>query len=196
MMQTFIFRTEVTGHTYHQTIYSIDIIGAVDKWITKIEDLQNEVYSFNPVTVLEIKQQYLSGKLNVNILTAPHFLSYKIDDTPYIVYIDTVNKTSPDFTATLTYLTTEQGGRKSYATSGYRPHIKFYGRNELTTGEQLFIQKDKVFPGETITAEIRIIAVTIFKHYLFTGLHFEVGEGSHIVAHGKIIEVLNPELKK
>jgi len=196
MIQTFSFRTKAKDHTYHQTIYAVDISSAIAKWITKIEDLQNEVYSFSPATVLAIKQQYLNGRLIVNIDEAPYFLSYQMDDSYHVVYIDTVIKTSPDFIATLTYLTTEEGGRKNYAASGYRPHVKFDGRDELTTGEQLFIEKNKVFPGETITAEIRIVAVRVFKNYLFPCLHFEAVEGRRVVAHGTIIEVLNPELKR
>lgn len=105
-----------------------------------------------------------------------------------------IGKGGPDFIARVMYLTAEQGGRKGYAISGYRPHVKFEGRKELTSGEQRFIDKEKVFPGETVTAEIRIIMKDIFKSSLFVGQNFEVMEGSRLVAREEILEVINSSL--
>jgi translation elongation factor EF-Tu-like GTPase len=102
---------------------------------------------------------------------------------------------NPDFIAKVTYLTSEEGGRKGYAVSGYRPHVKFEGRKDLTSGEQLFIDKDKVFPGETVTVEVRILGKAFFKNYLFVGQHFEVAEGPRVVGHGEVLEIINPTLR-
>ena len=93
-------------------------------------------------------------------------------------------------------MTTEEGGRKGYAASGYRPHVKFDGRKELTSGEQIFVDKEKVFPGDTVIAEMRIVGIDFFKNYLFRGQHFEISEASHLVGHGEIIEVTNPSLRQ
>jgi len=123
-------------------------------------------------------------------------LTYKFRDTFQLVNIDKVNKGQPDFVAKISYLTTEEGGRKGYATSGYRSQVKFPGKRNLTSGEQLFVDKEKVFPGETVTAEIRILSKDIFKNYLFAGQHFEVVEAAHLVGHGEIIEVINHDLKQ
>lgn len=196
MIQTFQFRTETANKTYHQTVHSIDIKTAVEKWIVQIEDLQNQVYSFDPSLVQTIKQQYLNGQLNIHENKERYFLIFKRDDKHEFVYIEKIKKSEPDFIGRVTYLTTEQGGRKVYAASGYRPHVKFDGRNELTSGEQLFIDKDKVFPGEAVTAEIRILERDLFKNFLFVGQHFEVTEASHLVGHGEVLEVVNTDLRQ
>ena len=196
MIETFQFRTETQDKTYHHTVHSVEVKTAVEKWLRQIEDLQNQVYSFDPSQVQNIKQQYSTGQVKINVDKEPYFLVYQISDKHQVVHIDKVNKGEPDFLARVTYLTTKQGGRKGYAASGYRPHVKFDGRKELTSGEQLFIDKEKVFPGETVTAEIRIISKEIFKNYLFVGQHFEVAEASHLVGHGEILEVINPDLRQ
>jgi len=194
MIQTFQFRTETADKNYHHTVHSVDIKTGVEKWLRQIEDLQNQVYSFDPSQVQDIMQQYSNGQLKVHVDKEPYFLTFEMGGKRHVLHIDKVNKGQPDFIAKVTYLTTEQGGRKGYASSGFRPHVKFDGKKELTSGEQLFIDKDKVFPGDTVTAEIRIISTEPFKNYLFTGQHFEVAEGSHLVGHGEIFEVINPDL--
>ena len=196
MMQTFQFRTETADKAYRHTVHSFEVKTAVDKWMGQIEDLKNQVYSFDPSQVRNIRQQYSNGQLKIHLDKEPYFLVYQNGDKHQVVHIDKVNKGEPDFIARVTYLTTEQGGRIGYAASGYRPHVKFDGRKELTSGEQLFIDKDKVFPGETVTAEIRILGTDFFKNYLFVGQHFEVAEASHLVGHGEILEVLNPNLRQ
>jgi hypothetical protein len=196
MVQTFSYRTETKEKAFYHTIHSVDIRSSIDKWIRQIEDFQNKVYSFDANAVENIKQQYLSGQLNVNIDKEPYFLTYKIEGHYQVVNIDKVNKGEPDFIARVTYLTTQEGGRTAYAASGYRPHVKFEGRKELTSGEQLFIEKEKVFPGETATAEIRIVTPHFFKNYLFVGQPFEFGEGPRVIGHGEVLEIINRELQR
>ncbi|MES1221408.1 MAG: hypothetical protein ABUT20_38260 [Bacteroidota bacterium] len=196
MVQTFSYRTETPDKSFHHTIYSVDIESSLGKWIRQIEDLQTQVYSFDKSQVENIKQQFLGGQLKAQLDKEPYFLTYKVGDTNQIVNIDKVKKSDPDFIAKVTYLTTEEGGRIGYAASGYRPHVKFDGREYLTSGEQLFVDKEKVFPGDTVRAEIRILSVDFFKNYLFVGQHFEVAEASHLVGHGEIIEIINPDLKQ
>jgi hypothetical protein len=196
MIQTFRFRTETTERTFHQTVHAIDAKTAVKKWVNQIEDLQSQVYSFNPSQVRNIKQQFSNGQVQTHVDEEPYFLTYQNGGKHQVVHIDKINKGEPDFIAKVTYLTTEQGGRKGYATSGYRPHVKFDGRKELTSGEQLFIDKDKVFPGETVKAEIRILGTDFFKNCLSVGQRFEVAEASHLVGHGEILEIINTTLRQ
>jgi translation elongation factor EF-Tu-like GTPase len=61
----------------------------------------------------------------------------------------------PDFIAVLTYLSAEEGGRKTPARSRYRPGIKFPFSSMQTSGQQIFIGTDIVYPGETVEAEIK-----------------------------------------
>ncbi|MBU2996642.1 hypothetical protein KO500_09355 [Cellulophaga baltica] len=103
---------------------------------------------------------------------------------------------TPDFIAELKYRTTEEGGRRTPASSGYRPHVKFPFSKTMTSGQQTFIRQDSVNPGETVKAEIMILSPQFFENMLEIGMEFEVGEGSHVVATGKLIEILNTDLIK
>jgi translation elongation factor EF-Tu-like GTPase len=100
----------------------------------------------------------------------------------------------PDFVAQLKYRTTEEGGRHTPAFSGYRPQVKFPFREMQTSGQQNFIDKEVVYPGETVIAEIAILSVEFFQHQLSEGLVFEFREGSRIIGTGRILKVLNPAL--
>ena len=102
----------------------------------------------------------------------------------------------PDFTAKLFYLTSEQGGRNSFASSGYRPHIQFSHKKYNTSGQQIFLNKEIVKPGENVEAEITIIAIEEFRNELYPGMLFKFCEGSRIIGFGEIIEIINKELEK
>lgn len=83
-----------------------------------------------------------------------------------------------DFIAELIFETTDNGGRKGYAKSGYRPQIEFENYPEyLTSGQQKYIGKEIVNPGETIKAEISIYSTEYFKKRLFEGMNFKFCEG-------------------
>ncbi|MGN6495284.1 MAG: hypothetical protein ACTHLE_25080 [Agriterribacter sp.] len=101
-----------------------------------------------------------------------------------------------DFIAELTYNSTEEGGRTLPACSGYRPAVKFEFSNYLTSGQQTFIGKATVNPGETVTAYIKIVAIEVFKGTLLEGMEFEFSEGPRVIGKGRIIEMVNPVLKK
>jgi len=107
-----------------------------------------------------------------------------------------LNKRKPDFTAELRYLTTEEGGRKTPVWSiGYRPQVKFPFEDVQTSGEQTFLNKEVVYPGDTVIAEIAIISTEIFEYKLAAGQEFDFREGARIIGTGKILEVVNPILK-
>ena len=102
----------------------------------------------------------------------------------------------PDFIALLKYRTFEENGRETPAYSGYRPQVKFSFSAFQTSGQQKFIDKEVVYPGDIVEAEITIISVEYFKHSLECGTAFEFLEGQHIIGTGKIIKILNKELQK
>lgn len=97
----------------------------------------------------------------------------------------------PDFVAELIYKTTEEGGRQTPAFSGYRPQLKFPFSEMQTSGQQKFIEKEVVYPGETVKAEIAIISVEFFQHQLSEGMSFDFREGSRIIGTGRVIKVMN-----
>jgi len=101
-----------------------------------------------------------------------------------------------DFIADLKYLTTEEGGRQTPAFSGYRPQVKFGFDEMQTSGQQTFLNKDTVYPGDTVEAAIKIISVEHFANTLTEGMTFEFKEGSRVIGTGKIIDILNYRLIK
>ena len=101
-----------------------------------------------------------------------------------------------DFIAQLTYLTTEEGGRTGVFISGYRPQVKFPFSKQMTSGQQILLDKEMVFPGESVKVELALMAPITFKHQLSIGQEFEVREGARIVGRGEILEILNKDLLK
>jgi hypothetical protein len=106
------------------------------------------------------------------------------------------DKRQADFIASLTYRTTEQGSRKTAAKSGYRPQVKFDFTEMQTSGQQTFIDREFVFPGDSVDAEIKILSVDFFANSLTEGMDFEFREGSTIIGTGKIKHIINDKLKK
>ena len=107
-----------------------------------------------------------------------------------------LNNSSADFIATLTYKTTEQGGRKTPAKSGYRPQVKFDFEEMQTSGQQTFIDRELVFPGDIVEAEIKIISVDYFVNKLTEKMKFEFREGATVIGTGIIKHIINDKLKK
>jgi hypothetical protein len=107
-----------------------------------------------------------------------------------------VDKGEADFIATVTFLLTEQGGRQTPAFSGYRPQVKFEFSEMQTSGQQTFIDRRIVYPGDTVEAEIRIIAVGHFAGQLNEKMKFELREGSRIIGIGQIKHIVNNKLRR
>jgi hypothetical protein len=106
------------------------------------------------------------------------------------------DNSNADFIATLTYKTTEQGGRKTAAKTGYRPQVKFDFDEMQTSGQQTFIDRELVFPGDTVEAEIKIHSVDHFANRLTEKMQFEFREGATVIGTGIIKRIINDKLKK
>jgi len=116
------------------------------------------------------------------------YISFRIKNTVFA---------ATDFTAELTFLTTEKGGRKTHVQSGYRPHIAFNDHPEhITSGQQKYINQEKVEPGETVKAEISILSKEYFTNRLYVNMIFKFCEGPHIMGYGKIMSIKNMSLQK
>jgi len=102
----------------------------------------------------------------------------------------------PSFIAKLTYLTTEEGGRRGYAGTGYRPHVKFPFSDQITSGQQFFIGCEIVFPGGTVDAEITLLTTEHLIGKLEVGTTFEFAEGERKIGSGEILEILDKKLIK
>jgi len=105
-------------------------------------------------------------------------------------------KTKPHFIAKPKYKTSEEGGRKTPANNGYRPQIKFGFTDKQTSGSQIFLDKEKVNPGETVTAEITVLTPQLFENKLEVGMNFHFLEGSTIIGFGSVLDILNKTLEK
>ncbi|MFT3827394.1 MAG: hypothetical protein QM731_25960 [Chitinophagaceae bacterium] len=195
MIQTFLFRT-VKGNIYHHTVHASDLNVAIEKWLLQIDAAKTEEYSYDEEEVKVIRQEYDNGRMKKNLENEPLSLCYQNGRKPMVIHIDKVNKGMPDLIAKVSYLTTEEGGRKGAVSSGYRPLIKFEGRDELTSSEQIFVDKDNVFPGETAIAEIRIVSKNPFRKSMSAGHKFEIFDALRLVAHGELLEVSNTLLQK
>ena len=107
-----------------------------------------------------------------------------------------VDQGKADFIATLTYLPSEESGRKTPVISGYRPGIKFEFSDMQTSGAQTFIDRTIVFPGDTVEAEINIISVDYFAGQLKEKMNFDFREGPHVIGTGQIKHILNYKLRQ
>jgi len=104
---------------------------------------------------------------------------------------------TPDFIALISYRTTEEGGRKSPAYSNYMPFIEFPGLMPFTGGRQSFINKEMVYPGENVTAEISILSAEKFIRKLYVGQKINIFEvPGIIIGTGEILEIVNKDLEK
>ncbi|MEQ9424234.1 MAG: hypothetical protein RJQ09_07450 [Cyclobacteriaceae bacterium] len=98
----------------------------------------------------------------------------------------------PDFIAKLNYKSTKQGGRRTPAFSNYRPHIQFSHIPFFkTSGQQVFLDKEVVHPGDSVTAEITVISYLGLFGNLNVGDKFDFCEASRIIGSGEVIELLN-----
>ena len=96
-----------------------------------------------------------------------------------------------DIEAEITFLKTQEGGRKTPAFSGYRPQFYYDGHDWDAVQE--YIGVSEVYPGQTVTAELAFLSPQCHVGKLYPGKEFLVREGQRVVARGKITKILNLE---
>lgn len=96
-----------------------------------------------------------------------------------------------DIEAEITFLTTEEGGRKGPAFSGYRP--QFYYDGQHWDAEHNYIGVDEAYPGQTVMVYLTFASPRHHVGKLFPGKEFLIYEGLQIVARGKVIKIINLE---
>ena len=99
-----------------------------------------------------------------------------------------------DFVARLSYKTTEQGGRRGPARSGYHPQVKFEFSELQTSTVQIFRDREWAYPGDVVVAEMQMVGRDYFRGKLEVGMRFEVREGVRVTALGEILEICNKSL--
>jgi translation elongation factor EF-Tu-like GTPase len=96
----------------------------------------------------------------------------------------------------LSFLSTEKGGRKTEARSGYRQNHNFglpSGR-EFYMGEITFAQNESINPGESKEVSIKFINGPGLINALQSGRPWRIQEGPKLVATAVLIEILEPTL--
>jgi len=189
-------------------------LNAMNDWPTydqhKIADFIKELkeYFGSPLTIEKIDARKFNGQ-NAWQVEAGSSIAELIDTSTRFCnensfdnivknildfYEQEFNKT--DFIAKLQYRTTEQGGRQTPAKSGYRPQVKFDFTEMQTSGQQTFIDKETVFPGDTVDAKIKILSPDYFAGCLTEGMEFEFREGATVIGTGEIKYIVNDKLEK
>ena len=110
------------------------------------------------------------------------------------------------FVASLRFRTTAEGGRQTPVASAYRPDCWFGETSETgeryLTGCHMFIRPGQgvfehdgtlwVPPGGRCVADFVLRYPAYARQSVRAGRRFDVHEGSHVVASGEILSVLDP----
>lgn len=90
--------------------------------------------------------------------------------------------------AELTFLTTEEGGRRHPVESGYRGQFHYDGRD--WDAQHSYPGREAVRPGETVTVLLTFFNPEAHRGRIYPGKEFEIREGRTVVARGRITRVL------
>ena len=100
-------------------------------------------------------------------------------------------KLAKDILVEMSYLLTEDGGRKNPTWSGYRP--QFFYNNHDWDAQHEYIDVEKVYPGDTVKAYLTFMSPQEHFGKLKIGDHFLIREGRKIIAFGHVIEIIDLE---
>ncbi|MBL0104703.1 MAG: hypothetical protein IPP51_13615 [Bacteroidetes bacterium] len=189
-------------------------LNAMNDWPTynqhKIADFVRELneYFGSPLTIEKIDARKFNGH-NIWQCVAGSSIAELIDTSARFCNENSFDKIvenildfyeqefiKTDFIAKLQYRTTVQGGRQTPARSGYRPQVKFDFIEKESSGQQTFIDKETVFPGDTVDAKIKILSPDFYTGCLTEGMGFEFREGATIIGTGEIKYIVNDRLEK
>ena len=98
-------------------------------------------------------------------------------------------KFEADIEAEIYFLSTEEGGRKTPAYSGYRPQFYYDGQDWDAVHE--YIGVSEVYPGQTGTTQLSFMNPQEHAEKLHVGKEFLIREGQKTVACGKVTKILN-----
>jgi len=92
------------------------------------------------------------------------------------------------FTAEISFLSPERGGRRMPVHSGYRP--RFYFGERQSDGDMQFESSSPVSPGQVVRAAVRLLNPDVLGQEVGEGAAFQIKEGDRLVASGVILAVL------
>jgi elongation factor Tu len=94
-----------------------------------------------------------------------------------------------DIEAEITYLTTEEGGRRKPAFTGYRPQFYYDGRD--WDAIHTYPDVELVMPGQTARAYLSFLSPECHIGRLHTGKEFLIREGQRVIARGRVTKVID-----
>jgi translation elongation factor EF-Tu-like GTPase len=97
----------------------------------------------------------------------------------------------PDIEAQITYLTTQEGGKKNPAFTGYTPQFHYEGRD--WDAVHRYPDVELVMPGQTARVYLTFVSPQCHIGRLHPGKEFLIREGPHTVAKGHVTKILNLE---
>ncbi|HWN96615.1 MAG TPA: elongation factor Tu [Methylomirabilota bacterium] len=98
-------------------------------------------------------------------------------------------KYPPDIEAEITFVPTEQGGRKTLAFSGYRPQFYYEGNDWDAIHE--YPDVESVHPGQTARTLLRFLSPDSHIGRVHPGMEFQIREGARVVGHGRVTKILH-----
>ncbi|MWC30269.1 hypothetical protein [Paenibacillus sp. MMS18-CY102] len=98
-----------------------------------------------------------------------------------------------DVEAVITFIRTEDGGRRGRAASGYRP-AHLVNDHYLTTGVHHYYDREFLAPGESTLGTIAFITPEYYPHCLWVGKTIKIQEGANLVGYAEITRIFNPLL--
>jgi translation elongation factor EF-Tu-like GTPase len=96
-----------------------------------------------------------------------------------------------DIEAEITYLTTEEGGRKHPVSTGYTPQFFYDGRD--WDAVHRYPDTELVMPGQTARAYLMFVSPQCHVGRVFPGKDFLIREGPHTIARGHVTKILDLE---
>jgi hypothetical protein len=94
-----------------------------------------------------------------------------------------------DIEVVMTFLRTEDGGRKSPVWTGYRP--QFYYQGGEGDAQHTYLGVDQVNPGDTVAAQLKFYSPQNHVGKIAVEMAFEIREGKCTVATGRVTKILH-----
>jgi len=91
------------------------------------------------------------------------------------------------------FFATADGGRQSFARSGYMPAHSIYD-NYQTSGRHVYPDVEQVAPGTRARVQVWFITPHVYPRSLWLGRELDVMEGSRIVGTLRIDQIFNDTL--
>jgi translation elongation factor EF-Tu-like GTPase len=97
-----------------------------------------------------------------------------------------------DIEAEIYFLTTEEGGRRTPVSSGYRPQV-YYDGYDWDAIQNYVGVVEPVQLGQTVTAHLSFLSPQYQVGKLYPGKEFLIREGSRVVGKGRVTKVVDLE---